>query len=303
MPDVDKTTAFSRYSSTPEQHFQPRNIGGDSTVSKPRASAEFHPQTPNEARVLDYLLGGKDNFAADRQAAEHAIEVAPELPMMASEGRKFLGRAVRFLVEQGIRQFIDVACGLPTQNNAHEVAQAAAEDARVVYVDNDPVVVSHARAILAENTRTGVIQADMRDPDVILAHPELHRLIDLDQPVAVLLISAFSAIPEDEVAVDIANRFREAIVSGSWMVISHPISDDNSEVTEKLASLFQDQQIVTGSRRRNDIRTRAEIEPYFEGLELVDPGLVRQPAWRPGPNGPSVDPEKVWVHTAGGRKP
>src|SRR3569833_1969616 len=246
MPDVDKTPAFSRYSSTPEQHFQPRNIGGDSTVSKPRASAEFHPQAPNEARVLDYLLGGKDNFAADRQAAE---------------------------------------------------------DAREVYVDNDPVVGSHARAILAENTRTGVIQADMRDPDVILAHPELHRLIDLDQPVAVLLISAFSAIPEDEVAVDIANRFREAIVSGSWMVISHPISDDNSEVTEKLASLFQDQQIVTGSRRRNDIRTRAEIEPYFEGLELVDPGLVRQPAWRPGPNGPSVDPEKVWVHTAGGRKP
>src|SRR3954452_24610984 len=237
-------------------------------MSKPRASAEVHPQTPNEARVLDYLLGGKDNFAADRRAAEDAIAVAPELPMMAIEGRKFLGRAVRFLIDQGIRQFSDIGCGLPTQNNAHQVAQDAAEDARVLYVDHDPVVVSHARAILPERPRTDFIQADMREPDVILAHPDLRRLIDLDQPVAVLLISAFSAIPEDEVAQDIVDRLREAIVPGSWMVISHPISDDRTGVTERLASLFQDQEIVTGSRRRDDIRTRAEVEPYFTGLEL-----------------------------------
>jgi O-methyltransferase involved in polyketide biosynthesis len=272
-------------------------------MSKPRASAEFHPQTPNEARVLDYLLGGKDNFAADRRAAEDAIAVAPELPMMAIEGRKFLGRAVRFLIDQGIRQFIDIGCGLPTQNNAHQVAQDAAEDARVLYVDHDPVVVSHARAILAERARTDVIQADMREPDVILAHPDLRRLIDLDQPVAVLLISAFSAIPEDEVAQDIVDRLREAIVPGSWMVISHPISDDRTGVTERLASLFQDQEIVTGSRRRDDIRTRAEVEPYFDGLELAEPGIVRQPAWRPDPGEPSVDPESVWVIAGVGRKP
>jgi SAM-dependent methyltransferase len=272
-------------------------------VPEPRASAEFHPQTPNEARVLDYLLGGKDNFAADRRAAEEAIAVAPELPMMAIEGRKFIGRAVRFLIDQGIRQFIDIGCGLPTQNNAHEVAQAAAEDARVLYVDIDPVVVTHARAILAERERTDVIQADMREPDVILAHPDLRRLIDLDQPVAILLISAFSAIPEDEVVTDIVDRLREAIVSGSWMAISHPISDDRTGVTEKLASLFQDQEIVTGSRRRDDVRTRAEIEPYFDGLELADPGLVRQPLWRPDPGEPSVDPESVWMLAGVGRKP
>jgi len=272
-------------------------------VPEPRASAEFHPQTPNEARVLDYLLGGKDNFAADRRVAEEAIAVAPELPMMAIESRKFIGRAVRFLIDQGIRQFIDIGCGLPTQNNAHEVAQAAAEDARVLYVDIDPVVVTHARAILAERERTDVIQADMREPDVILAHPDLRRLIDLDQPVAILLISAFSAIPEDEVVTDIVDRLREAIVSGSWMVISHPISDDRTGVTEKLASLFQDQEIVTGSRRRDDVRTRAEIEPYFDGLELADPGLVRQPLWRPDPGEPSVDPESVWMLAGVGRKP
>ena len=272
-------------------------------MPEPRASAEFHPQTPNEARVLDYLLGGKDNFAADRRVAEEAIAVAPELPMMAIESRKFIGRAVRFLIDQGIRQFIDIGCGLPTQNNAHEVAQAAAEDARVLYVDIDPVVVTHARAILAERERTDVIQADMREPDVILAHPDLRRLIDLDQPVAILLISAFSAIPEDEVVTDIVDRLREAIVSGSWMVISHPISDDRTGVTEKLASLFQDQEIVTGSRRRDDVRTRAEIEPYFDRLELADPGLVRQPLWRPDPGEPSVDPESVWMLAGVGRKP
>jgi SAM-dependent methyltransferase len=271
-------------------------------VSEPRASAEFHPQTPNEARVLDYLLGGKDNFAADRQVAEEAIAVAPELPMMVIEGRKFIGRAVRFLVDEGIRQFIDIGCGLPTQNNAHEVAQAAAEDARVLYVDIDPVVVSHARAILAERERTDVIQADMREPDVIFAHPDLRQLIDMDQPVGILLMSAFSAIPEDEVVLDIVNHLREAIVPGSWMAISHPISDDRTGVTEKLASLFQDREIVTGSRRRDDVRTRAEIEPYFDGLELVDPGLVRQPSWRPDPGEPSVDPESVWVLAGVGRK-
>jgi S-adenosyl methyltransferase len=138
---------------------------------------------------------------------------------------------------------------------------------------------------------------------VILAHPDLRRLIDLDQPVAVLLISAFSAIPEDEVAQDIVDRLREAIVPGSWMVISHPISDDRTGVTERLASLFQDQEIVTGSRRRDDIRTRAEVEPYFTGLELAEPGIVRQPAWRPDPGEPSVDPESVWVIAGVGRKP
>src|SRR3569833_2612074 len=121
-------------------------IGGDSSVSRPRESAAFHARTPNEARIVDYLLGGKDNFAADREAAEQAIAVAPELPMMAIESRKFLGRAVRFLTSQGVRQFVDIGCGLPTQNNAHEVAQSADPESRVVYVDIDPVVVTHARA-------------------------------------------------------------------------------------------------------------------------------------------------------------
>jgi O-methyltransferase involved in polyketide biosynthesis len=272
-------------------------------VSRPRESAAFHARTPNEARIVDYLLGGKDNFAADREAAEQAIAVAPELPMMAIESRKFLGRAVRFLTSQGVRQFVDIGCGLPTQNNAHEVAQSADPESRVVYVDIDPVVVTHARAILADDVRTTVVQADMRDPDAILGHPDLLRLIDLKRPVAILLISALQSIPEDEVAVDIVTRLREAICPGSWMVISHPISDSRPQATEQLAALFQDEEIVKGSRRRGNVRTRAEIEPYFEGLELADPGIARTPAWRPGPDGPSVDPEAVWTVVGVGRKP
>jgi hypothetical protein len=272
-------------------------------VTKTRDSAGFHPGTPNEARVVDYLLGGKDNFAADREAADRAIAVAPELPMMAHEGRRFLGRAVRFLVAEGVRQFIDIGCGLPTQSNAHEVAQAAAPDSRVVYVASDPVVVTHSRAILADEVRTSVIQADMREPDRVLAHPDLLRLIDLKRPVAILLISALHAIPEDEAALDIVARLRRAITSGSWMVISHPISDSSPHVTERLATLFQDRQIVKGSRRRDNVRSLAEIEPYFDGLELAEPGIARLPAWRRDRGEPTVDPESFWVVAGVGRKP
>ena len=266
-----------------------------------RASDAFKPQAPNEARIIDYLLGGKDNFAADREAAEQAIAITPELPTMALESRKFLGRAVRFLADEGIRQFIDIACGLPTQNNAHEVAQAAAPDARVIYVDNDPVVVSHASAILAGDVRTGVIQADMRDPDKILAHPDLRRLIDLDEPVAILLVSAFTTVSDDEVPLDIVGRLREAIAPESWMVISHPISDSRPDVTEQLAAMYREKDL-SGAPRRKGIRSRAEVELYFDKLDLADPGVVHLPAWRPGPAGPSVDPRTVWAIGGAGRK-
>lgn len=262
----------------------------------------FDPRTPNEARVIDYLLGGKDNFAADREAAERAVELAPELPMLALEGRKFLGRAVRFLACAGVRQFIDIGCGLPTQGNVHEVAQAAAPTARVVYVDIDPVVVTHARALLADRVRTTVIQADMRDPDQIFHSPELNRLIDLSRPVAVLLVSVLTAIPEDELALEIVDRIREAIVPGSWMAIAHAISDTRPETTKRLAALFQDEQIIRGSRRRLNLRTRAEIEPYFQGLDLADPGIVRVPEWRPNLGEPSIDPATVWAIAGVGQK-
>ncbi|WP_433175022.1 SAM-dependent methyltransferase [Actinoallomurus sp. CA-150999] len=265
-------------------------------------SSGFDPTMPNEARMLDYMLGGKDNFAADRAAADRALALAPELPMMARESRKFLNRAVRFLVAAGIRQFVDIGCGLPTQGPVHEVAQAAAPDARVVYVDNDPLVVNHAQALLTYTARTAAIRADLREPEELLAHPRLTELIDLRQPVGIVLVGVLGVIPEDDVVRSVVDRLRQAVVSGSHLVMTQVISDVRPEVTEELAALYQDEQIVSGSRRRN-VRTRAEAELAFEGLHLVEPGIVHVPAWRPDPGEPSVDPREVWAIAGVGRKP
>src|ERR1044072_6210047 len=165
-----------------------------------RHEPRFDPSTPNVARMYDYYLGGKDNFAADRDAAEMALTVAPELRVGARELRAFLRRSVRFLVHAGIRQFIDIGCGLPTQGNVHEIAQTAAPDSRVVYVDNDPVVTAHARALLEGNPLVAVVQADARDTDELIADKALTGLIDLSKPVAVLMVSLLHVISEDEVA-------------------------------------------------------------------------------------------------------
>ncbi|MCO5988731.1 SAM-dependent methyltransferase [Actinoallomurus spadix] len=265
-------------------------------------SSGFDPTMPNEARMIDYILGGKDNFAADRAVAERALALAPELPIMARESRHFLHRAVRFMVDEGIRQFVDVGCGLPTRGSVHEVAHATAPEARVVYADQDALVVNHAQALLTGSSRTAVIRADMRDPVALLAHPRLTELIDLRQPVGILLVGVLSIIPEDDVAVRIVEGFLRGIASGSYVAISHAISDPRPQVTEKLAELYQDEQIVRGSRRRN-VRSLAEVEPCFEGLDLVEPGIVKVPAWRPDSGVPAVDPEMIWSVAGVGRKP
>jgi O-methyltransferase involved in polyketide biosynthesis len=265
-------------------------------------SPGFDPKMPNEARMIDYMLGGKDNFAADREAADRALALAPELPLMVRESRRFLDRAVRFLVESGIRQFVDIGCGLPTQGSVHEVAHATAPDARVVYVDNDPLVVNHAQALLSDCVRTGVVRADLREPDALLTHPRLTELIDLRQPVGFILVGVLTLIPEDDLALGIIDRLCRAAAPGSYFVVTHAISDRRPQVTEKLAELFQDEQIVRGARRRN-VRTQAEVEPYFENLDIVEPGIVPVPAWRPDLGRPTVDPQTVWAVGGVGRKP
>jgi SAM-dependent methyltransferase len=253
----------------------------------------FDPTTPNVARMYDYYLGGKDNFATDREAAEKALELAPELRVGAREVRKFLTRAMRFLADSGIRQFIDVGCGLPTQGNVHEIAQAAAPEARVAYIDNDPVVIAHARALLENNPLTTVIEADMREPDSILGNPQLNQLVDLSKPVAVLLISVLHVVPDDELAMQIVKRLRDAVAQDSYLAISHAVSDLRPEAMEKLAKLYQDRLNIQGPRRQN-LRTKAEVERYFDGLDVVPPGVVYLPDWRPDPEDPAPAGTPVW---------
>ncbi|MGH3318571.1 MAG: SAM-dependent methyltransferase [Streptosporangiaceae bacterium] len=254
-------------------------------------------RTPNVARMYDYYLGGKDNFAADRETAAKMLETVPEARVVARENRAFLGRAVRFLAgEAGIRQFVDIGTGLPTQENTHEVAQAARPDSRVVYVDNDGVVLIHARALLATDSQTVVVEGDMRDPAEILAEPGLRAHIDLDQPVAVLLVSVLHFVPDDADAARIIATIRDAIAPGSYLVLSH----GTTFVEEKAGGLTQVYDRATSSIT---LRSRDQLLRLFDGFELVDPGLVVLQDWRPDtPPGPESRAGS-WFYAAVGRKP
>jgi S-adenosyl methyltransferase len=240
---------------------------------------------PNPARIYDYLLDGKDNYPADREVAEQLLAIAPVARDVVRDNRAFLRRAVRFLTrEAAIRQFIDLGSGLPTKGNVHEIAQAIAPGTRVVYVDNDAMVVTHSRALLAGDN-TLAIQADLRKPDVILGHPEVRELIDFHQPIALLLLAILHFIPDDQDPFGIVARFRDALPSGSYLAISHgtrdlPVRADMSEqemaeMGTRVERLYQQTtaSIVT--------RGRAQVERFFDGLDLVDPGLVEIQRWKP----------------------
>ncbi|MGE5286482.1 MAG: SAM-dependent methyltransferase [Micromonosporaceae bacterium] len=265
-------------------------------------SGGFDPTRPNVARMNDYLLGGKDNFAADRAAAEKALEVAPELLVLMREWRKFIRRVVRFLAESGIRQFLDIGTGLPADENIHEIAQATAPDARVAYVDDDPVASAHAQALLEDNELTIGVRADISEPREIMGHPRVRKLIDVDQPVAILLLTVLHRIPDDDVAERIVAEFKEAIVPGSYVAIQHAVSDIRPDVTKSLASLYQDKEAITGSRRARNTRTKAQIESLFDGLDVVEPGVVYIPNWRPDAGDMRANPESVWLVGGVGRK-
>ncbi|WP_338743568.1 SAM-dependent methyltransferase [Actinomadura luteofluorescens] len=262
----------------------------------------FDPSAPNESRMHDYLLGGKDNYAADRQAALQAIELAPELPVLAREGRKFLDRVVRFLAAAGIRQFLDIGTGLPTQGSVHQIAQAVAPDCRVVYVDNDPVVRVHAQALLGGDPRTTVVEADMRDAEGIAHDPNLRRLIDLDQPTALLFFHVLYTIPDDEEAARSVRRLGELMAPGSHIAISHPVSDLCPEVTARLAFLYQQETHAIRGTPRSNVRTRAEVEKLFSGWDLIEPGVVYLPLWRPEHE--TIESSRpIWSVGGVGRKP
>jgi hypothetical protein len=227
------------------------------------------------ARMYDYWLGGHDNFAADRIAALKIGGLWPEAPLVARENRKFLGRVVRFLAgEAGIKQFLDLGTGLPTRGNVHQVAQATAPDARVVYADNDPMVLAHSRA-LKTGEGTAVIHADLRDADTILGHPDTRRLIDLSQPLAVMFVAVLHFVGDPDAHQAVA-RYIGAAAPGSYLVLSHVSSEeeDPQAVAAGTAVYARTSNPISG-------RSRAEILRFFDGLDLVEPGAVPVAQWRP----------------------
>lgn len=252
------------------------------------ASTGIDVTTPNVARMYDYYLGGKDNYAADRAAADRVIAAFPDVRMAVRENRAFLGRAVRFLVtDADIRQFIDIGTGLPTQSNVHEIARGIAPDARVVYVDYDPIVVAHGQMILSSDEPVAFIEGDIRRPGEILENAELRALVDLDKPVAILLVAILNFVTDQEQPAGIVARLREAMPPGSYLVISHGASEERPATVQKV------QEVYENATARAVLRTRAEIMPFFAGFDLIEPGLVYAPQWRPAlphPVGKLADP-------------
>ncbi|GAA4221845.1 SAM-dependent methyltransferase [Streptosporangium album] len=249
--------------------------------AEPDSSAGFPPEvdpnTPSTARMYDYYLGGKDNFASDREAAERIIQLVPGTREVALANRAFLGRTVRHLAEAGIRQFIDIGTGLPTQDNVHQVAGREAPGSRVVYVDNDPIVLSHARALLADNPDTIVVEGDAREPEAILGDDEVRAHVDFGRPVAVLLVAILHFIPDDEQVAGIVASLLRPLAPGSHLVISHIYAGDHDDVTIKRGA------DVYARTNAGSIAARGpeHLRRYFDGLDLVEPGIVQVQAWRP----------------------
>ena len=224
--------------------------------------------------MYDYYLGGIHNFPADREAAK---AVGPMLPAIARSNRAFLGRAVRYLTSIGIRQFLDLGSGIPTEGNVHEIAQAAIPDARVVYVDIDPDAVSESLALLEGNQWATAIRADIRDPQFILDHPQVRKLLDFGEPIGLLLVGVLYFVADDK-AYDLVRTLRSALPPGSHIVISHGTVDERPDAhTVKVGEEVYRRQTATPL----SIRTRGEIARVFEGFELVEPGLTWQTTWRP----------------------
>lgn len=268
-----------------------------SSRSVPFSELAFDPRVPNVARIYDFLLRGKDNFAADREAAGRLLRAVPEAARAARDNRQFLGRAVWFLArEAGIRQFLDIGTGLPTLGNVHEVAQCAESLSRVVYVDNDPVVLTHANALLADSVRVAAVQADLRNPDHLFSLPAVHALIDFSEPVAVLMVAVLHFVADSEDPWSIVDRYKSAMAPGSYLVLSHVTGARLPDDAVRQAAEVYEQASTPGVAR-----SRREVTRYFRGLDMVSPGLVDACCWRrPSPPG---KPGPVIFYAGLGRKP
>jgi SAM-dependent methyltransferase len=232
-------------------------------------------EAPNAARIYDFLLGGSHNFDADRQVARAAMAAVPDLAQQAAANRAFLRRAVRYLVGVGVRQFLDLGCGIPTAGNVHEIAQDAAPDARIVYVDNDPVAVAHSAAVLAGNPAAVAIEADLRAPQAILDHPAVQTVLDLTQPVGVLLVAVLHFIPDADDPAGIIRHLTQAMRPGSHLVIAHGVNDARPADAATLTGLW------TNTTSPLTLRSAVQIHTLFRDLKMVSPGVVWAPQWRP----------------------
>ncbi|MDA3629559.1 SAM-dependent methyltransferase [Saccharopolyspora sp. WRP15-2] len=240
------------------------------------------------ARVYDYGLGGSHNFEVDRAVLDKIKEIVPSTPQPAQDNRAFLRRAVRFCQEQGIRQFLDLGSGVPTVGNVHEIAQQTDPGARVVYVDIDPIAVAHSRRILAGNGNAVVLHADMRRPDEVLGAPETRRLLDFDEPIAVLMVAMAHYLADEDDPVGILNRYRAVQRPGSYLVFSHMTDEDHPEDMRRAVEIFN-----ADTTEPMILRSRAEIEHLLEGYDLVEPGLVYPSQWRSdGPLPADHDPSR-----------
>jgi hypothetical protein len=261
------------------------------------APAGIDLTVPSVARSYDYALGGAHSFAVDREFFRAVEAVLPGAREMARANRAFLHRAVRYMIQQGIRQFLDVGSGIPTVGNVHEIAQRYAAESRIVYVDLDPVAVAHSRLILAGNARATAIQADARRVEEVLDHPDARALLDFDQPVGLILAAILHAVPDDAEAYGVMEALRAVAAPGSYVAISHATADSRP------AEIRLAEELGKRSSTPGRGRTHAEVLAFFAGFDLVEPGLVWAPQWRPDrPEDVGPHPERLVTYAGVGRK-
>ena len=249
-------------------------------MAETRNPASLDTSVPNAARMYDYWLGGKDNFAADREAADRSALAVPQLPWLASQNRRFLGRTVRFCADAGITQFLDIGSGLPTMDNVHEVAERVTADPHVVYADSDPVVVSHGQALLA-SPRTAAIHGDLTRSEEILDDADVRRLIDFARPVAILLVAVLHFVSDEAGAPASVARLREVMAPGSYLVISHVVMSPDHVAGGQLSGPARELGEARKGMSRAASRNREEVAALFGDMTLVEPGLTEAWSWRP----------------------
>ena len=268
----------------------------DSTPSQP---PELNTDVPHSARVWNHWLGGKDNYPVDRDTGDRVAERYPDIVTIARAARRFLGRAVTYLAaDEGIRQFLDIGTGLPTADNTHQIAQRVAPESRIVYVDNDPLVLAHARALLtsSDEGKTAYLDADLRDPDAILTGAA--KTLDFDQPVAITLIAILHHIDDYDEAREIVRRLTDPLVSGSYLVVSHSTNAIGGKASDEAVARYNQ-----FGRPPVTLRSVDQITGLFDGLELLPPGVVSTPRWRPDVSAVDGEPAEIDQFCGVARKP